>query len=114
MIVNTRCNPIADLMTVIRTSEPSSLEELSRRLGLNKNSVAYMLAQKCRRGTLAKREDGTYSLTEQSRAPRRGRPSQAQLGELLQTVAYCERIWRLQDRLDASDAASRWGRRPAR
>src|ERR1700694_4723295 len=100
-------------MTVIRTSEPSSLEELSRRLGLNRNSVAYMLVQKCRRGTLAKRQDGTYSVTEQSRAPRRGRPSQAQLGELLQTVAYCERMWRLQGRLEARGAGSRWGRLPA-
>src|ERR1700736_2743424 len=101
-------------MTVTRTSEPSSLEELSRSLGLKRDLVAYMLVQKCRRGNLAKREDGTYSLTEQSRAPRRGRQSQAQLGELLQTVAYCERMWRLQDRLDASDAGSRWGRRLAR
>lgn len=88
---------------MIRTSEPSSLEELSQRLGLNETPVAHMLAEKCSRGTLAKREDRTYGLH-----------SQAQLGELIQTVAYCERMWRLQDRLDAAGAAPAWGGAPAR
>jgi hypothetical protein len=34
------------LRTVVRSLSPSSVDELCRRLGLNKTSVAYLLAEK--------------------------------------------------------------------